>query len=39
MEISALYHNCRPEWELLPQEAAAQGISYRELCERIAFSK
>ena len=24
---------------LLPQEAAAQGISYRELCERIAFSK
>ena len=23
MEISALYHNCRPEGELLPQEAAA----------------
>ena len=23
MEISALYHNCRPAGELLPQEAAA----------------
>ena len=26
MEISPLYHNARPEGELLPQEAAAFGI-------------
>ena len=26
MEVSALYHNSRPEGELLPQEEAAFGI-------------
>ena len=35
MNISALYHNTRPEGELLPQEAAAVGIDYNSLCQRI----
>ena len=35
MELSQLYHNTRPEGELLPQEAAAVGIDYPALCQRI----
>ena len=35
MELSPLFHNVRPEGELLPQEAAAVGLSFEDLCEKI----